>query len=185
MLLIYICELLLLGLPILIAVQESGTARYIVIAGVIFLTDTGVLALTFLPKIKYAREGLAEGETVAGGMGVNRTSMQSKGARTSVSAVEEIRRRATITSQNNGGYTSSVEAIRQRALASNVSVVSSVEETEIPSSPSSPQRVSVASSSLDEIGVAPLPLGPNLNKEEAKVSEDSDGDEFHDADTYV
>ena len=73
-------------------------------------------------------------------------------------------------------------------LASNVSVVSSAEETESPSSPSnpsSPQRVSVASSSLDEIGVAPLPLGPNLNKEEAKVSEDSDGDEFHDADTYV
>eukprot|EP00985_Skeletonema_marinoi_P006921 scaffold3024_cov115-Skeletonema_marinoi.AAC.7 len=47
---IYICELVLLGLPILIAVQESGEARYIVIAGVIFLTDTGVLALIFLPK---------------------------------------------------------------------------------------------------------------------------------------
>ena len=99
--------------------------------------------------------------------------------------MEEIRRRATITSQNSGGYTSSVEAIRQRALASNVSVVSSVEETESPSSPSSPQRVSVASSSLEEERLAPLPLAPNLNEEEAKVSEDSDGDEFHDADTYV
>ena len=103
------------------------------------------------------------------------------------SSVEEIRRRASITSQNSGGYTSSVEAIRQRALASNVSVVSSssVEETEIPSSPSSPQRVSVASSSFEEERLAPLPLAPNLNGEEAKVSEDSDGDEFHDADTYV
>jgi hypothetical protein len=73
-------------------------------------------------------------------------------------------------------------------LASNVSVVSSAEETESPSSPSnpsSPQRVSVASSSLEEVGVAPLPFAPNLNKEESKVSEDSDGDEFHDADTYV
>ena len=139
---IYICELLLLGLPILIAVQDSGTARYIVIAGVIFLTDTGVLALIFLPKIKYSKMGLAEGETVAGSMGISRTSLQSRDV--SASSVEEIRRRH----QKNGGYVSSVAEIRQRALASCVSAHSSVEGTdiEIPSS----RRVSFASDYGDE-----------------------------------
>lgn len=61
---VYICELLLLGLPILFAVQESTDARYFVMVGVIFLTDTGVLSLIFIPKIKYAKEGLPAGQTV-------------------------------------------------------------------------------------------------------------------------
>lgn len=61
---IYICELLLLGVPILIAVQDSTSARYFVIAGVIFLTDTGTCALIFLPKIMYQRKGLPEGVSV-------------------------------------------------------------------------------------------------------------------------
>jgi len=65
---IYICELLLLGVPILVAVQDSAAARYIVIAGVIFLTDTGVLSFIFIPKIKYQNEGLPEGVTVAQSM---------------------------------------------------------------------------------------------------------------------
>ena len=43
----------------------------------------------------------------------------------------------------------------------------------------------MASSSFEEERLAPLPLAPTLNREEAKVSEDSDGDEFHDAGTYV
>lgn len=69
---IYICELLLLGLPILFAVQDSGTASYIVIAGVIFLTDTGVVALILLPKIKFAKEGLPEGISVAQSVSLTR-----------------------------------------------------------------------------------------------------------------
>lgn len=61
---VYICELLLLGVPILIAVHNSASARYIVIAGIIFLTDTGTLAFTFLPKIRSQQEGLPEGMSV-------------------------------------------------------------------------------------------------------------------------
>jgi len=53
---IYICELLLLGVPILFAVRDSSDARYIVLAGVVFLTDTGSLSLVFIPKIMYQRE---------------------------------------------------------------------------------------------------------------------------------
>lgn len=73
---LHLCELLLLGLSIfacllaclcwmrlngqwcLIAIQESGEARYLVIAGVIFLTDNGVLVVIFIPKIKYAKVGI-------------------------------------------------------------------------------------------------------------------------------
>ena len=96
-----------------------------------------------------------------------RATINSQSSVGYTSSVEEIRRRASIDSPNNASYTSSVEAIRQRALASNVSVVSSVEDTEISSSP-------------EEVGVAPLSLAPNVNEEEAKISEDSEGDEFHD-----
>eukprot|EP00984_Skeletonema_dohrnii_P009559 scaffold3657_cov114-Skeletonema_dohrnii-CCMP3373.AAC.5 len=90
---IYICELVLLGLPILIAVQEAGEARYFVIAGVIFLTDTGVLALIFLPKIKYAKVGLPEGMTVIESFRIKRPSRRD--CSVAVSSVEEIRRRAS------------------------------------------------------------------------------------------
>eukprot|EP00536_Pseudo-nitzschia_multiseries_P014379 jgi/Psemu1/310907/fgenesh1_kg.695_\ len=72
---IYICELLLLGVPVLIAVQDSAAARYIVIAGVIFLTDTGVLSFIFIPKIKFQSEGLPEGMSVVESMQPRRSSV--------------------------------------------------------------------------------------------------------------
>ncbi|KAK1740327.1 GABA-B receptor [Skeletonema marinoi] len=131
---IYICELVLLGLPILIAVQESGEARYIVIAGVIFLTDTGVLALIFLPKIKYAKVGLPEGMTVTESIGIKRTNVKSQAGRGSdypVSAVEEIRRRASMTVNRNSSVLSSQSegpAVIPSPVASVISVASSGEE---------------------------------------------------------
>ena len=66
---LYTCELLLLGVPIIL-VQGTAAARYIVIAGVIFLTDTGVLSLIFIPKIKFQNEGLPEGVSVIQSMNV-------------------------------------------------------------------------------------------------------------------
>eukprot|EP00984_Skeletonema_dohrnii_P016559 scaffold7395_cov95-Skeletonema_dohrnii-CCMP3373.AAC.2 len=131
---IYICELVLLGLPILIAVQESGEARYIVIAGVIFLTDTGVLALIFLPKIKYAKVGLPEGLTVTESIGLRRTNVKSQAGRSSeypVSAVEEIRRRATMTVNRNSSVLSSQSegpAVIPSPVAPVISVASAGEE---------------------------------------------------------
>jgi len=87
---IYICELLLLGLPILIAVQDSAQARYFVIAGVIFLTDTGVLSLIFLPKIKFQRDGLPEGVSVVQSMNI--TSRASTVRRASTASYADTRR---------------------------------------------------------------------------------------------
>jgi len=91
---IYICELLLLGLPILIAVQDSAQARYFVIAGVIFLTDTGVLSLIFLPKIKFQRDGLPEGVSVVQSMNI--TSRASTGGRRASTASYVDKRRLSL-----------------------------------------------------------------------------------------
>jgi len=74
---IYNCELLLLGVPILFSVQDSAAARYIVIAGVIFLTDTGVTSFIFMPKIKYQHEGLPLGMSVVESMNI-RSSVRRK-----------------------------------------------------------------------------------------------------------
>mmetsp|Transcript_13530 Transcript_13530/g.22205 ORF Transcript_13530/g.22205 Transcript_13530/m.22205 type:complete len:954 (-) Transcript_13530:19-2880(-) len=137
---IYICELVLLGLPILIAVQEAGVreARYIVIAGVIFLTDTGVLALIFVPKIKFAKKGLPEGVTVAESIRMKRSSASvisgSRRGSNVVSTVEEIRRRAASRASHHR----------------NSSIASSHSETEgVPSD--SPRVASVVSSGVEKV----------------------------------
>jgi hypothetical protein len=57
-LLAFLCWMRLNGQWCLIAIQESGEARYLVIAGVIFLTNNGVLVVIFIPKIKYAKVGI-------------------------------------------------------------------------------------------------------------------------------
>lgn len=153
---IYICELVLLGLPILIAVQESGEARYIVIAGVIFLTDTGVLALIFLPKIKYAKVGLPEGLSVADSVGLKRTTVVGRGSN-AVSAVEEIRRRASMHQSVVSSYSSVAPPEREH-------------ERPIPSP---------RSASVDSI---PSPRASVASEEEEKVEVDeSESDGFHDA----
>lgn len=150
---IYICELLLLGLPILIAVQESGDARYIVIAGVIFLTDTGVLALIFIPKIKYAKIGLPEGMSAAESVGIKRAAARRSNYKSNVastgpisSSVEAIRKRATMDSMPP----SAVEEIRRRALlASNGNGNVSIISTHSPPAKSSPS-ISVESGEAEE-----------------------------------
>ena len=105
---IYICELLLLGLPILIAVQDSAQARYFVIAGVIFLTDTGVLSLIFLPKIKFQRDGLPEGVSVVQSMNI--TSRASTGGRRASTASYVDKRRLSLDASAVSSGPSQIEA---------------------------------------------------------------------------
>lgn len=129
---IYICELLLLGLPILFAVQESGEARYLVMAGVIFLTDTGVLALIFLPKIKYAKVGLPEGVSVIDSIGRKRRAVVGGGSNAdAVSAVEEIRRRAYMQSNRNASVLSSYSKGMPTNHSPRASVASAEEEEKV------------------------------------------------------
>lgn len=87
---LYTCELLLLGLPILFAVQDSAAARYMVIAGVIFLTDTGVISLVFVPKIKFQKDGVPEGHSIAQSMNIGRSSRQVSMSSFHVNSTAEI-----------------------------------------------------------------------------------------------
>eukprot|EP00957_Ditylum_brightwellii_P083143 6321437-Ditylum_brightwellii.AAC.1 len=61
---IYICKRLLLDVPILFAVKDSADTRNIVLAGVIFLTNTGSLSLVFIPKTMHQREFVPDGVSV-------------------------------------------------------------------------------------------------------------------------
>jgi hypothetical protein len=54
-------EMLIVGLPVMIAVNDSPTATFIVLAGVIALDDIGILCFIFVPKIRFQMKGLEEG----------------------------------------------------------------------------------------------------------------------------
>ncbi len=113
---LYTCELLLLGVPILIAVQDSSAARYMVMAGVIFLTDTGVLSLVFVPKIKFQKDGLPMGVSVAQSLNVNRSSAGDPLSRYGLSSKAENGRDFSNrdSSYRSRPFGSSTEIIRDR-----------------------------------------------------------------------
>ena len=54
-------ESLIVGIPILVAVNDSPAATHIVLVGIIALGDIGILCFTFVPKIYYQKVGLEEG----------------------------------------------------------------------------------------------------------------------------
>lgn len=55
-------EILIVGLPVLVAVNDnSPAATYIILVGIIALADIGILCFTFVPKIRFQRTGLEEG----------------------------------------------------------------------------------------------------------------------------
>ena len=54
-------EILIVGLPIVIAVNDSPTATFIVLTGIIALDDIGILCFIFVPKIRFQIEGLEAG----------------------------------------------------------------------------------------------------------------------------
>lgn len=88
---IYMCEILVIGIPVLAAVRENPTARFIVITAIIFLEDFGILCFIMIPKILFVREGLPEGVSV--GQSVVRDTMKKAIQRAS-NASELSKRRA-------------------------------------------------------------------------------------------
>mmetsp|Transcript_42994 Transcript_42994/g.103963 ORF Transcript_42994/g.103963 Transcript_42994/m.103963 type:complete len:1227 (+) Transcript_42994:445-4125(+) len=54
-------ETLIVGLPVLVAVNDSPAATHIILVGIIALGDIGILCFTFVPKIYFQRAGLEEG----------------------------------------------------------------------------------------------------------------------------
>ena len=61
---VFAMEVGILGVPILIAAQDSAEATFFVITGIVALDNIGVLVFIFVPKIWFQRKGLEEGVTV-------------------------------------------------------------------------------------------------------------------------
>eukprot|EP00522_Entomoneis_paludosa_P014666 CAMPEP_0172445956 /NCGR_PEP_ID=MMETSP1065-20121228/5692_1 /TAXON_ID=265537 /ORGANISM="Amphiprora paludosa, Strain CCMP125" /LENGTH=956 /DNA_ID=CAMNT_0013196971 /DNA_START=158 /DNA_END=3029 /DNA_ORIENTATION=+ len=61
---IFALEVAVVGVPILIAAQDSVEATFFVISGIVALDNIGVLCFIFIPKIFFQMKGLEEGVTV-------------------------------------------------------------------------------------------------------------------------
>ena len=75
---IFACEFLLLGIPMLIAVEDSSVSRYIVLVCMVGFTDFGILLMLFVPKIRYQIKGLPEGTSVAASIIRNNAATSSR-----------------------------------------------------------------------------------------------------------
>jgi len=109
---LFVLEVLVIGVPVLVAVQDSPAARYIVMAAIVVLNgkcgrivkavstnldfmkyvdssilsiviDIGILCFVFAPKMRYQKEGLPAGVGV--GESINREGMQRAMSRRSQS----------------------------------------------------------------------------------------------------
>jgi hypothetical protein len=58
---ILVFEVLIVGLPVMIAVNDSPAATFIVLTGIIALDDIGILCFLFIPKFMYQLKGLEVG----------------------------------------------------------------------------------------------------------------------------
>jgi hypothetical protein len=67
-------EILIVGLPVMVAVNDSPIATHIILVGIIAVSDIGILCFTFIPKIFYQRTGLGEG--VSFGESIMRSTLQ-------------------------------------------------------------------------------------------------------------
>jgi hypothetical protein len=95
---IFACEVLVIGLPVVLAVGDNPGAVFIVFAGIIALNDIGILGFVFVPKIIFQRKGLAEGVAVGETIlkdthrkAVKRESTRRSVSRISVSGLEYSR----------------------------------------------------------------------------------------------
>jgi hypothetical protein len=57
-------EILIVGIPVLVAVNDSPVATHIILVGIIAVSDIGILCFTFVPKIFFQQKGLEEGVSV-------------------------------------------------------------------------------------------------------------------------
>jgi hypothetical protein len=75
-------EILIVGFPVMIAVNDSPTATFIVLTGIIALDDIGILCFIFVPKIRFQIEGLEEG--VGFGESIMKNTLKRASTRESV-----------------------------------------------------------------------------------------------------
>jgi hypothetical protein len=81
-------EILIVGLPVMIAVKESPTATFIVLTGIIALDDIGILCFIFVPKIRFQVKGLEEG--VGFGESIMKDTLKRASTRESIRSTSEF-----------------------------------------------------------------------------------------------
>jgi hypothetical protein len=84
-------EIVIVGIPVLVAVRDSPVATHIALTGIITLDDIGILCFTFVPKILFQRAGLEDG------VGVGESIMRETYIRASTR--ESLRRNSRIMSE--------------------------------------------------------------------------------------
>ncbi|KAL3913849.1 MAG: hypothetical protein SGILL_006329 [Bacillariaceae sp.] len=82
-------EILIVGIPVMIAVNDSPVATHIILVGIIAVSDIATLSLTFIPKVFYQNKGLEEGVTF--GESIMRESSRRASSR-EFSQQESVRR---------------------------------------------------------------------------------------------
>ena len=68
---VFVLEIVVVGLPVLVAAKDSVEASFVILTGVIGLADIGVLCFIFVPKILFQLKGLHDG------VGVGESIMRS------------------------------------------------------------------------------------------------------------
>jgi hypothetical protein len=65
---ICVCEAFLVGIPIVLAVMQNQTWRFITMVFIVFVNDTSLLLLTFIPKVKVVNDDYYNGLFDGSGM---------------------------------------------------------------------------------------------------------------------
>lgn len=84
-------QLIVLGIPLLLAVGDEPVARFLCLGGIVFLTEFAMLCLIFIPKIhsQHRNRGKSAGE-VAESLQKSSHSSSDPGVRSSNPAIEEL-----------------------------------------------------------------------------------------------
>lgn len=146
----FVCEVLVIGLPVLISVGDNSVAIFIVFTGLIALNDTGMLCFVFIPKVMFQRKKTAEG------VNVGETILKSTYHKASMR--ESIRRTPSIMpSQSHFVPTPSMQMSESRLSGSSFAEVSGDK-----------RRGSSANFSIGSIMEVSEEEDPECNKEQAQ-----------------
>lgn len=102
---VFVCEVLVVGLPVVISVGENSAAVFVVLSGIIGLNDIGTLCFVFIPKINFQRKGVSEG--IAFGETILKTNHRKASTRESIRRSSEFNFSMAVKSQ---GHVSRLES---------------------------------------------------------------------------
>ena len=116
-------ETLIVGLPILVAVNDSPAATHIILVGIIALGDIGILCFTFVPKIFFQRAGLEEG--VGFGESIMKDTHLRASTREMVRRDSRFENHSRMSFHNHNSLASDGDALSSKQMAMAAAVVRS------------------------------------------------------------